>query len=435
MKRKGTQRLVIPARLQPPKIYPPDVKDVREALRIDPEKRSNEENQLVFRHLLLNPKILEMMGKSANVDKLAKSSTYKVLNRGDVLFFEGDDPDNWYLILSGTVDVIIRLFLVAEDCLFDSESTYESTEFAPLMSKMDLDVQHNKLRRVGVLQQGDVFAYHSYVINSKRAATIVASSEHTELVCLPETLFREFCILNEQTNYQARCALIKSTFTRLRSDQIEHIGLLADVKKVPSGRTITHDNCYGRFIYIVKSGTITRYRVVDFTNLSFRTIDAPFEDLQLHFPNGLNPVHTDDLQQGGVFVDPSVRELSDNEFNIKTTTDVELLAMDIDYFKIIVGEFELERVKQEIKSTLTDDQVIKIWVESEKKRLWSKFKSRTTAAAQTEMRSDVAFKTGKMCIRTPQVPTSLKAFKFRKVTPYAPSHLAKTKDFSEKMVY
>ena len=433
-KRKGTQRLVIPARLRPPKIYPPAIQDVRSALKFEPADRTPEENQIIFKHLLLNPQIMELLEKSTNVEKLAEEATYKRLNRGDVLFFEGDDTGDWYLVLSGTVDAIIRLFLVAEDCLFDSESP-QDTEFAPLMSKMDLDLQHNKLRRVSVMEAGDVFAYHSYIIDSKRNATIVSSSEYTELIVFPQSIFNEFCLINEKGKYRTRCEIIRKAFTRLRQDQIERIGLLATIKKIPSGNTITQDNCFGRYIYVVTQGTIARYRVVDFTDLSFRTINAPFHELELQFPNGMQPVHIDDLQQGSVFVDPSVRELTDNQYNIKTTTDVQLLSMDIDYFKIIVGEFELERVRQDIKSSLSDEQVIKIWVEDEKKKLWSKFKRKTTSAARLEYKSDLAFKTGKMILRTPSVPTSIKAFKYRKIIPYAPSHLSKKPDFSESMEF
>ena len=433
-KRKGTPRLVIPARFRPPKIYPPEIQEVRSALKFGPADRTPEENQTIFKHLLLNPQIMELLEKSTNVEKLAAEATYKHLNRGDVLFFEGDDTGDWFLVLSGTVDVIIRLFLVAEDCLFDSDSP-QDTEFAPLMSRMDLDLQHNKLRRVGVMEAGDVFSYHSYIIDSKRNATIVSSSEHTELIVFPQSLFKEFCLINEQGKYRTRCEIIKKAFPRLRQDQIERIGLLATIKKIQEGHILTEENCFGRYIYVVTAGTIARHRVVDFTDLSFRTLSGPFDELELHFPNGKQPVHIDDLQQGSVFVDPSVSELTDNQYNMKTTTDVQLLSMDLDYFKIIVGEFELERVRQEIKSTLTDEQVIKIWVDAEKKRLWTRFKRRTTSAARLEYKSDLAFKTGKMCIRTPSVPSSIKSFKYRKIVPYAPSHLSKKYDFSEKMEF
>ncbi|EAX90111.1 hypothetical protein TVAG_256160 [Trichomonas vaginalis G3] len=377
-----------------------------------------------------------LIESTKDLENLAKQATYKLMKRGDVLFYEGDDPDGWFLGLSGTTDVIIRLFLVAEDCLFDTDST-DSTEFAPLMSKMDLDIQHDKLQRVRINNPGEVFGYHSFIpeISAKRSSTIVCSSEFSELICFPTNLFGEYALIKQRDLYHNHCDLLHRVFPRLKDDQVDHLALLAEIMKIPSKTTITAEKCYGRYIYIIKSRSIARYRVVDFSDLSFRTIDAPFESLQLHFPDGLHPVHTDNLVEGSVFVDPSVHTLYDNEFNIKTTSDVELVALDIDYFKIIVGAFELERVRQEIKSTLTDEQVKKIWYESEKKRLWDKFKSRTANEAKRELQGDLDFKSGATIARKANVPNSIPAFRPRVVKSYAPTHLAKTKDFSEPMCY
>lgn len=440
--KKRTQKLTMPRNPLESTFAPPTTADIRAALKIEPGKRNNEQIQVIFRSFLLNPKMTYLIESSKELEELAKHATYKLMQRGDVLFFEGDDSDGWFVSLSGTTDVIIRLFLVAEDCLFDSDAT-ESTEFAPLMSKMDLDIQRNKLQRVKVNNPGEIFGYHSFIPDAnsksasswKRASTIVCSSEFCELICLPTNLFSDFALIKQRDLYHNHYEIIHRVFSRLREDQVEHLALLADVMKIPAKSTITSEKCYGRFIYIIKSGTIARYRVVDFSDLSFRTIDAPFETLQLHFPDGMHPVHTDNLVADSVFVDPSIHTLYDNEFNIKTTSDVELIALNIDYFKIIVGAFELERVRQEIKSTLTDDQVRKIWFDNEKKRLWEKFRARTANEAKRELKGDMDFKTGATIARKADVPTSIPAFRPRNVKPYAPSHLAFTKDFSEPMSY
>lgn len=440
--KKRSQKLHLKTNPLNPTFSLPTLQDIRAALKIEPNQRTPEQLNTIFLSLMLNPKVTHLVETTKEQEELAKHAEYRLLQRGDILFYEGDDSDGWYIMLSGTTDVIIRLFLVAEDCLFDSD-TNESLEFAPLMSKMDLDIQHDKLTRVKVNHAGDVFGYHSYIpepkgkqeLEGKRAATITCSSEWAELIYFPASLFGEYALIKQRELYHNHIEILKKVFPRLRDDQIEHLALLAELMKVPTHVTITKDNCFGRFIYIIKSGTIARYRVVDFSDLSFRTISAPFESLQLHFPDGMHPVHTDNLVQGSVFVDPSVFMLTDNEFNIKTKSDVVLIALDIDYFKIIVGAFELERVRQEIKSMLSDDQVRKIWVETEKKRLWEKFKSRTSREAKRELRGEHDFKTGDVVARRADIPSSIPGFKPRIIKPYAPSHLAKTKDFTEPMTY
>ncbi|EAY20430.1 hypothetical protein TVAG_110420 [Trichomonas vaginalis G3] len=440
--KKRSQKLTLRPNVLNPTFTLPSVNEIRSALKTDINSRSSDQLQAIFLWLMLNKKVTHLIESTTELEELAKLAEYKILQKNDVLFYEGDDSEGWYVMFTGTTDVIIRLFLVAEDCLFDSDET-DSTEFAPLMSKMDLDIQHDKLQRVKVNVAGDVFAYHSYIpdetgkseIDGKRHATIVCSSDYAELVYFPTSSFEKYALIKQKDLYQKHCENLKRVFPRIRDDQVEHLSLLSEVMNIPAHTTITSEKCFGRYIYIIKSGTIARYRVVDFSDLSFRTISAPFETLQLHFPDGMHPVHTDNLVEGSVFLDPSVHTLTGNEFNIKTKTDVVLIALDIDYFKIIVGTFELERVRQEIKSTLTDDQVRKIWVDSEKKRLWEKFKTRTAGEAKREIKGENDFKTGYVVARKADCPSALPAFRPRIVKPYAPSHLAKTKDFSEPMVY
>jgi hypothetical protein len=209
----------------------------------------------------------------------------------------------------------------------------------------------------------------------------------------------------------------------LREDQVALIASLSETIELKAGRTIAVDTSLGRWIYIIKTGTIARYRVVDFTSLSFRHIEAPFEPLQLHFPEGLHPVHTDNLEVGALFADPSIEDLSDSMFIVKTATPVELLALDADYFRIVAGRHEIERVREDLKSDLTDESVIKIWVNAEKIRLWEKFKQMLMKEARKEIKTDAQFKQSTLAIRIPKVPSALKDFKPKKVVPYASKSL------------
>jgi CRP-like cAMP-binding protein len=207
-------------------------------------------------------------------------------------------------------------------------------------------------------------------------------------------------------------------FPRLRDEQVALIAAIADVIELKAGRTITAETTLGRSLYIVKNGTIARHRVVDFTLLSFRKIEATYEILQLHFPSGMHPVHTDNLERGAMFADPSVEELSDSLFIVKTATPVELLALDFDYFRIVAGHLEIEKVKEELQTNLTDEAVIRIWVEAERVRLWSKFKERQIKDAHREFKTDAQFRHGTLAIRIPKLPRALDDFRPKKVVPY-----------------
>lgn len=416
------------------KVSPPPLNNVKKCLCIDPEDRTEEHVNTIFRYLVLNSNLLEFVEKTPIIEKIAKRARYICLPKDEVLFFEGDEPDGWYMVLDGTADVIIRLFLVAEDCLFDNSHPNDA-EFASLMDKMELDFNNDKLRRVNILKPGSIFGQHAYTHSKKRSATIVASSGVTEFIRFDPSHFKKFALVGQQTLYSEHFKIVKNCFQRLRDDQVENIASLSSLMHLKMGMSITSESSFGRNLYIVKSGRMARYRVVDFTPLSFRTINAPFEQLVLRFPDGMKPVHTDDLTQGSVFVDPSISDVSDSEFNVKCLTDVDVIVLDLDYFKIIVGEYEFERVKQEIKSILSDDEVIKIWVESEEARLWEKFKQRSAEEARVELKTDRLFKEGNLNMRIPVLPGSNKAWVRKTIKPYGSLHLIEKKTFAEPMEY
>ena len=472
---KRSQKLVLPKYKQPPKIIPPELHEVREALSTDPKERTEAQNQKIFIHFLLNEKICELMNDKKELPELAKVAKYQVLRKNDVLFYEGDDSGDWFCILNGTLDVIVRLFLIAEDCIIeDEESSKDNLEYAPLIHQMDLDIEHNKLRKVKTLKTNDVFAYHSYILEHKRASTILCSSDYCELIVFPRTSFYDYCISKARANYNDYTDLIHNSFPALRNDQIEHIALYSYITKVPKNTKISKENTFGRNIYILKEGEMARNRLVDFTKLSFRTIPGAYSSLDLKFPEGIQAVHTDDLKQGNIFFDPilaiqesdenlslSVEDFSmynstesfsmmetnstssskpfkNNIIILKTQTDVELLTLDVDYFAIIVGAFEFERVKQNIKSNMDDQDIIMIWYNQEKERLWKKFKTKTESEVKTQLKGKQHAYDGTSIARDylddPR-PTSMGAFRKRKITPKCSTHLAQKYDFSEPMAY
>lgn len=423
--KKTRQHLHVSKAFRPPPIGPPPFFQVISALRNPPSRRTQEDIQIIFRYLLMNEKLLKMLENSERVETAAKEAQYIQLHKGDILFFEGDVPDGWFLVLDGAVDIIIRLFLIAEDCFLDTDTT-ETTEFAQLMDQMELDATIDKLTRVGTMTEGMFFGQRAYLLDRRRSATIICATEQCDLIKFSPGLFQQTSSLILAKKIYEECSqLTHAALPRLREDQLTLICSLSEIIKVKENVKITQDKPLGRYLIIVKSGTLAQYRVIDFTDLSFRKLDAAFEDLELHFPDGLHPVHTNDLSAGALFADPSLDEMIDQQFIVKTTTDVELVLIDLDYFKIVAGHIEIEKIKQELKSVLTDQDVIDIWINAEKANLWGKFRKSELKESHKEIKTELQFKNSTLAIRVPKNPKSMKPFRPRHVVPYASKSLRK----------
>lgn len=469
----------------PPPAPPPTLVDVLYELQTPPSQRTEKQNQIIFRYLITLPKLNKFLETASGPDlfknqtqsfrtasslsqspkfaalasqaenprpdssmsaeyntilshfggiqtpsrsegtlrleEISRECELVTLSKGDVLFFEGDDPDGWYIVLDGSVEVIIRLFLIAEDCLYNTES--ETTEYAQLMDRMDLETSVDKLRRVNILHSGCIFGQHSYILHKPRNATISALEEGTLLMKIPGTFFQASVLLATRNTFHSYFSLVKNALPRLRDDQISLIASLAEVIDIRADYKITAKKGIGKYLCIVKSGSLARSQIVDFTDLSFRTISAPFETLELHFPDGPHPVHTDDLGTGSLFSDPSIDEMNDLQYSLQALVDTQLLLLDLDYFKIVAGEFEVARVKADIQSKFSNEEVIKKWIEAQKQKLWLKFKERTTKEAHKSLKAEAQLKNSTYAIRVPKQPHALKPFVPKKVVPNAPKGL------------
>ena len=397
---------------------PPDLNDVIRSLRKNVNDRSSSDKLLLYRYLLFNQEINFMFGTAKQIDEASKEVEYVMLKRDEVLFYEGEDPDGWYLVVSGSVDVIIRYFIVAEDCLVESDAR-ESQEFYNLMSKMRLDVTIDKLKRIKTLKNGQIFGQQSYLLQKSRSSTIIGVDNRTILMKFPGSLLVNTHAMIKLKNYMTETkALIKNVMPRLREDQLFHLNAFSRNETISKGKRISAKCPLSRSIYIIKQGTMKRLRIVDFTECSFMKFSAPFESLQLHFPDGPHPVHVDDLKVGSVFVDPSVRELTGNEYILKATSDVTLIAIDYDYFRIIVGSYETERIKQDLKTRFSDTEAIQCWIKSEKERLWKKFKSTQIKDAHRELKTARRAESSTVAIRIPAQPKSIKEYHPKKTIYY-----------------
>lgn len=409
--------------MRPPTPNPPVLPELLQSLRIDPMERTRSETDTILRYLILNKRLLNMLENSQRMRAAAQSATLVTISNGDVLFYEGDDRDGWYLVLDGTVDVVIRLCLLAEDCFIDPDPQ-KLDPYAQLMEQMELTVQDDKLKRIAVLKPGQIFGHQSYLLDRPRTATVVGSSDTVDLIKLDSDLFRfSHAFYAARDHLNTHKELCRSVFPRLNNEKLTMITVMSDIITLKPGTKITPETSLGKNLYVIKSGTVNRYKVIDFSDVSFRKIHAPFEGLELHFPDGERPVHTDDLTAGMVFADPSITSLRDSEFRVDKQGPAELFAIDLSYFETVVGAAEMRLLTQTLRNRTTDEEAMKIWVEAKKQRLWTNFKAKEIKKSHKHLKGEKEFLTSTVALRTPRVPKSMKTYRPKKVVPYASKSL------------
>ena len=217
--------------------------------------------------------------------------------------------------------------------------------------------------------------------------------------------------------------------------QIEKIALSSTSIKIPDKTSLSKDNSYGKNIYIVIDGKIARYQSIDFTSVSYRVIRGKVNSLDIKFPSGNHLVYVGDVDSK-VFIDPIAQE--DYQIVLKTKSEAEVLCMDLEYFKIIVGEFEFQRILTRLEKQKTDEEVINMWLQHEKERKWEKYKIKASNEMKNEIYGKMHGPDGTSIIRdytNERNPSSLQPFIKRPIKTNCSSHLCVKKDFYDPPDY
>ena len=101
-----------------------------------------------------------------------------------------------------------------------------------------------------------------------------------------------------------------------------------------------------------------------------------------------------------------------------TTAETVLIALDFEYFKIVAGNKEVNSVREDLKSKISDEDVVRIWANTEKQRLWNNFKTKGLKDAHREIKTARRAQTSMVAIRVPSAPKSLKEYRPKKVVPH-----------------
>lgn len=113
------------------------------------------------------------------IAELYESATVRVLQKGEILFEQGAEPDGMYILLTGGADLMV-------------DPAYQE----------QVEVGATELRRVHTFAIGESFGEMAILDGRPRSATVIATSDSTRMLCFPETVFSK--TLDEPGNLDVR---------------------------------------------------------------------------------------------------------------------------------------------------------------------------------------------------------------------------------------
>lgn len=113
------------------------------------------------------------------ISHLCARASVRVLQKGEILFEQGAQPDGMYILLTGGADLMV-------------DPAYQD----------QVEVGATELRRVHTFAIGESFGEMAIIDGRPRSATVIATSDHTQMLCFPESMLSQ--TLDEPGNLDVR---------------------------------------------------------------------------------------------------------------------------------------------------------------------------------------------------------------------------------------
>jgi len=135
---------------------------IADILKVDPQHRQPKDVQALV-ELVKDIKVFkEFQSNRAQLEELCKNLYLKSLPEGKTLFEQGDRGDSFYVILEGSVDILIRM--------------------------QDEKGGGDTLKKVAALKKGDSFGDQSLLYGAPRNATVV-TRETTDFIVMSKSTY------------------------------------------------------------------------------------------------------------------------------------------------------------------------------------------------------------------------------------------------------
>ncbi|KAK8840552.1 hypothetical protein M9Y10_030761 [Tritrichomonas musculus] len=344
--------------------------------------------------------------------EICRRITYERYDTNDFVIKQGDDPDGWYLILSGTCSIYI---------LINSDFGHEAIPPSVLSTLKNSFGQEKCFLCVAKKFPSQEFGSTALTNNDKRNASILAD-EPSLILRVDPHLYRDTAAWVARAQLEKKANLLShipqlqflrdlppedKIFTRLGENMIEN--------RLETGRVINAQNIVAEDCFcVIEEGLLYKQRIVDFTN--FNKNDMKINTKNQHqFPINLPPgKHTVTIKKLGpktMFPDPTLKDYISYPFSLVVVEPVTFYALKQSDLTSMLLNAHIERIRNSVRDEPTDDEVIQMHIERQQAIQWQLFKKKCVKEVRREIKVEKQMALGQWCVRRCGVPKTIKDHK------------------------
>ncbi|OHT03886.1 hypothetical protein TRFO_28789 [Tritrichomonas foetus] len=320
-----------------------------------------------------------------------------------VLFKQGDSPDGWYLVFSGSCSVIINW----PDDTYDDQITPE--RLSVLRFYFGDDSHFRQLAIKGPTQE---FGSTALIKSKPRNATIFVN-EDSYLLHVDATYYQMSVQWFAKMQMKRRAAFLELIpelkFLEEDRDCFDRLAENLRERTIRKGEVIDKDHPICQGFFCINTGSLLKNFVCDFNHIPKHSDTIKLMDgFEVKYPTSIQNVRSKVYGPKEAIQDPSLKELHGQPFTIialKETVGYELPMSDLYY----LVPFKLrEKALDLLLAEPTDQELLHVWMENEWKTIWRMYKHQCSKEAREYMKTERRLTTGNVIGRVATTPKPVK---------------------------
>lgn len=164
----------------------------------------------------------------------------------------------------------------------------------------------------------------------------------------------------------------------------------------------------GNSWYVIKSGSIGRYRKVDFDQISIDERALFVGSIKIKIPKGVKLIQTETYGPKHCIADSSLSTSLNKPYELKFLEDTIIYAISYNDVKDIVPYMMRKEIEKALLNDPSDDELIRSWCEKEIVIQWQIYRHKITKETKIFWENDRIMNSGEVTCRRPPPPKQIK---------------------------
>jgi CRP-like cAMP-binding protein len=367
-----------------------------EALKNSPAQRTSSQVDAIVAVLGQWRSFVSVLPKESQQRAIARGLEFQKHHSNSLLFKEGDITDGWYIVYSGRVG------------LFTSDPGAVAVPGRPSVEHLLASLFDRQFTPIRYVNAQEGFGSEDLEHDRIRTCAGVAI-EASHVIRIDAHFYRMISKwvneseIGDYSNFLQQIPELAAL--QVNPESYERLAHKLERRVLRRG---CDADCVSGGWMVIEKGLVARQRIVDFSGVDIDMNRMVVGNVKIAIPTGRIQVRTDVFGPNHLIIDPTFSRGLRKPFTITVLEEATVLV----FLCTELPNLLPHDVKREVEKIILDDpsdaELVKFWLERERKRQWSIYKARCSKEAREYVKQVSRETHGDFACRRPKLPKPIK---------------------------